>query len=188
MQAVVSLHLTMVLNNSTGLNDRVTCLWNLEITFMENSTAWFSNNKAENGGIFHCSYSTAVVFKGTSTVLLIDNKARLSGGVMYIDTSSEVSFLEYTNVSFNNNSAFHGGVLFATANSNISFEAYASVNFQKIMLQVMEVLDISLHIILLILFTTVVLNLGKTMLGMEEQYTCTMNLLLRLKKSYYSVQ
>ena len=107
------------------------------ITFGENSTVKFNNNKAVNGTIYSKT-SSNVTFKANCEVTFNKNSATQYGAAIYSSNNSHVTLTGNSEVTFSNNdvslsesNADHqfGGAVFSEKNAHVSFEENSTTMF-----------------------------------------------------------
>ena len=125
--------LTFTGNTATkGGGGAVYCTTNSIMSFYENSTVKFYNNRAAlRGGAIHSFHYSHFTFQGNSCVSFINNTARF-GGAIHAHTNSRASFDDFSTITFTENTADeNGGALTGVLYSSVSFTGNSTIIFQN---------------------------------------------------------
>ena len=104
---------------------------NCRISFEEDSTTAFSNNKAANsGGAILLHDNSCISFEGNSTTEFSNNTVD-GGGAMFSSDNSYISLEGNCTTKFSHNTANYGGAIHSEDNCSISFEGNSVTGFSN---------------------------------------------------------
>ena len=102
------------------------------MSFKDNSTTEFSNNRAGySGGAISTYDNSHLSFKHNSTTEFSNNRADYDGGAILAGIISHVSFEDNSTTEFNNNRADYGGAISGYNNSHVLFEDHSTTEFSN---------------------------------------------------------